>query len=272
MQEPEKSKEFKKSEESEVQPPVRKRRQLLIVSGIAIVGLAAWLIGTNYLEIGYYFKRLPGIRRFFVQSKTRDLAQQYAAAVHERIQPVFKKAGVTYPPQKIAFVALKKYRKFLVYACGEDGNFKYICDYPILGASGHLGPKLKEGDLQVPEGIYKLTLEPNTPYHAGLRLNYPNEIDLARAAADGRANPGSDILVHGTNGSIGCIAMGDPVSEDLFVLAYDTHDKNLPLIVAPVDLRTEAPPDATADAPKWLPDLYSEIKTELSKYPPLSPQ
>ena len=255
----------------EAKPPLGKRKKLLLLCGLTACGLLAWLIATNYLEIGYYFKHLPGIRRFFASSKSQELAAQFAGAVHERLHPAFQKAGVTYPPAKIALVALKRERQLLVYACGQDGIFKHICSYPILGASGHLGPKLKEGDLQVPEGVYKLTLEPNTPYHAGLRLNYPNEIDLARAAADGRANPGSDILIHGTNGSVGCIAMGDPVSEDLFVLAYDTQDKHLPLIVAPLDLRLEGPPAANADDPKWLPDLYSEIKTELAKYPPLSP-
>ena len=116
-----------------------------------------------------------------------------------------------------------------MYASAADKKFKYICTYPIFGASGVLGPKLREGDYQVPEGLYQLALEPDTPYHVALRLNYPNASDLARAKADNRENPGSDILVHGTRGSIGCIAVGNPASEDLFILAYDTRDKHLPL-------------------------------------------
>ncbi|NJL71304.1 MAG: hypothetical protein HC888_06675 [Candidatus Competibacteraceae bacterium] len=71
-------------------------------------------------------------------------------------------------------------------------------------------------------------------------MNYPNPTDWAHAKEDGREQPGSDILVHGNECSIGCIAMGDPVSEELFVAAYDTVDRNLPLIIAPVDFRTAA--------------------------------
>ncbi|MBU6454401.1 MAG: hypothetical protein KGS72_21715 [Cyanobacteria bacterium REEB67] len=152
-----------------------------------------------------------------------------------------------------------------MYAAAKDAPFDYICRYPILGASGHLGPKLREGDNQVPEGLYRLVLEPNTPYHAALRLNYPNSEDVARAKADGRSNPGSDILIHGTEGSVGCIAVGNAASEDLFVLAYDTRSKNLPLIVAPVDLTREPAPPAQSTDPAWLPELYVELKAALAE-------
>lgn len=79
--------------------------------------------------------------------------------------------------------------------------------------------------------------------------------------------PGSDILVHGNECSIGCIAMGDPVSEELFVAAYDTVDRNLPLIIAPVDFRTTVAPAGSANDPVWLPELYGQIKTALEELP-----
>jgi murein L,D-transpeptidase YafK len=160
-------------------------------------------------------------------------------------------------------VAVKSERQLEVYCAAREAPYAYVTSYPILGASGHLGPKLRFGDFQVPEGMYELTLEPNTPYHLALRLNYPNDADLARAQSDGR-NPGSDILIHGTTGSIGCLAMGDPASEDLFVLVHDARVKKVPLIIAPVDLRQQAAPQQKPTDPVWLPDLYRDIKQAMS--------
>ena len=183
--------------------------------------------------------------------------------------PKFEAKGSHYPPSKVAFIANNSTKQLFVYEVESNQSNRYICTYPILGASGHLGPKLREGDGQVPEGIYQLTLEPNTPYHLALRLNYPNDKDIERARADGRSNPGSDILIHGTTGSVGCIAVGDVASEDLFVLVSDTRDQDAQLIVEPVDLNRVKPTISPTD-PQWLPDLYREIGLAVSKFP--SPQ
>ncbi len=196
-----------------------------------------------------------------------DQIATYGAAARARLLPKFQAKGVAYPPQRLTMVVIKSTNELMLYAAAADSTYKYICTYPVLAASGVLGPKLKEGDCQVPEGLYNLTLEPNTPYHLALRLNYPNPTDWAHAKEDGREHPGSDILVHGNQCSIGCIAMGDPASEDLFVAAYDTVDKNLPLIIAPVDFRTTAAPASNVTDPTWLPELYSQIKAALVELP-----
>jgi murein L,D-transpeptidase YafK len=196
-----------------------------------------------------------------------DQIDTYGASARARLMPKFQTKGVAYPPQRLTMVVIKSTKELMLYAADADSSFKYICTYPILAASGVLGPKLKEGDCQVPEGLYNLTLEPNTPYHLALRLNYPNPSDWARAKEDGREQPGSDILVHGNQCSIGCIAMGDPVSEELFVAAYDTADKELPLIIAPVDFRTTAAPESKETDPNWLPELYGQIKAALAELP-----
>jgi len=216
-------------------------------------------------------ERLPFINRFF-RASVRDQISKYGAVARSRLAQKFAAKGLHYPPDKATFIAIKITNELFVYAAEPNATYQYICTYPILGASGHLGPKLTEGDLQVPEGIYSLKLEPNTPYHLALRLNYPNQSDLARARLDGRANPGSDILVHGTNGSVGCIAVGDEASEDLFVLANDTQTQTVPLIVAPVDFRDGKPVGPSvgspaAPAPAWLPELYKEIKNAMSVFP-----
>ncbi len=87
--------------------------------------------------------------------------------------------------------------------------------YPICNYSGDLGPKLKEGDRQSPEGIYEVGLEalnPNSRYHLSFNLGFPNSYDRAQ----GRT--GSFLMVHGDCLSIGCYAMTDAGIEEIYVL------------------------------------------------------
>lgn len=120
--------------------------------------------------------------------------QQYGQFVRDRLHADFARAGVTYPPASLALLAFKQERRLEVYAANsQSAPFRYICSYPILGSSGTLGPKLREGDGQVPEGLYRVeNLNPNSRFHLAIRVNYPNAFDLANAVREQRANPGSD--------------------------------------------------------------------------------
>ncbi|NJL71305.1 MAG: hypothetical protein HC888_06680 [Candidatus Competibacteraceae bacterium] len=100
-----------------------------------------------------------------VTCTAEDQIAIYGAAARARLQPKFQAKGVAYPPQRLTMVVIKSTNELKLYAAAADSTFKYICTYPVLAASGVLGPKLREGDRQVPEGLYHLTLEPNTPYH-----------------------------------------------------------------------------------------------------------
>jgi len=247
-------------------------KKLLLAFGVLLAVLATTLINTKPQKLMAPLRQMPLLRAIVrpnaapLQTNESQIAI-YGSKVRARISDHFKLAKCKYPPDYLTMVVIKDTKELMVYAASKDQRYKYICTYPVLGASGELGPKLREGDYQVPEGLYELTLEPNTPYHLALRLNYPNQKDKERALADGRENPGSDILIHGNVGSVGCMAMGDPASEDLFVMAYDTKTKPVPLVIAPVDWRdgNEAPIDEFA--PQWLPALYDEIRTALVKLP-----
>jgi murein L,D-transpeptidase YafK len=144
-----------------------------------------------------------------------------------------------------------------------------VREYPILGASGNLGPKLQEGDQQVPEGIYELdSLNPNSIFHVSLRVNYPNSYDKARAREDGRKQLGGDIMIHGGHASVGCLAMGDEAAEDLFVLAADTGVDHVRILITPTDFRVhELPERLQRGLPKWCKDLYAKLAAELKKLP-----
>src|SRR5207245_3366655 len=132
-----------------------------------------------------------------------------------------------------------------VYAAGPEHRFHPIRTYRILRASGTLGPKLKEGDCQVPEGLYGIeSLNPNSLFHLALRVNYPNKFDQEKAMQERRSELGGDIMVHGGSCSIGCIAMGDEAAEDLFVLSALTGLDNIKLIFSPVDFRVTALPES----------------------------
>jgi len=97
-----------------------------------------------------------------------------------------------------------------------SGRFALFRTYPIRKYSGALGPKLKEGDGQAPEGFYSVTPERMNPlsrFHLSFDVGYPNDFDRSL----GRT--GSAIMVHGGGMSIGCFAMGDEAIEEIYTLA-----------------------------------------------------
>jgi hypothetical protein len=166
--------------------------------------------------------------------------------VNARLRPDFVKAGVSYPPERVVLVAFKQERRLDLLAGGKTGKLRLVRSFPILGASGKAGPKLREGDGQVPEGFYRIELlNPNSNFHLSLRVNYPNGDDRTRALSAGQdlSSLGGDIMIHGGMASAGCLAMGDPAAEDLFVLAARTGLDRLELLILPWDFRQTAPPE-----------------------------
>lgn len=99
----------------------------------------------------------------------------------------------------------------------EDDDFELFKAYDICKSSGILGPKRREGDLQVPEGFYHIDrFNPKSKYHLSLGINYPNDSDLIRGDAE---HPGSDIFIHGKCVTIGCLPMGDRGIEEIYEMA-----------------------------------------------------
>ncbi len=98
----------------------------------------------------------------------------------------------------------------------EGGQgWRLFQSYPICRFSGDLGPKLKQGDRQAPEGFYQVAagqLNPNSRHHLSFNLGFPNEYDRAH----GRT--GTFLMVHGGCSSVGCYAMTDPAVDDIYGL------------------------------------------------------
>jgi hypothetical protein len=234
------------------------RRKLILFSLLAVcIALAAIFRGRMITAAGMIRGRL--------QKRTvADRLQEFGGSARQRWAKDFQRAGVVYPPKEIILLALKKEKIVRVFAIERDRPV-LVRSIAILAASGAIGPKLREGDQQVPEGIYRIeSLNPNSSFHVSLRLNYPNNFDLAQARKDGRENLGGDIMIHGNAVSIGCIAVGDEAAEDLFTLASNVGLQNAKVLIAPCDLNVCLEELRPKD---WLKELYANLRAEMESLP-----
>ena len=200
-----------------------------------------------------------------------DRVVQYGPSARARLFPFFAAAGVPYPPARFLLLGLKQERELQLYAAGPAQDLAFVRSFVILGMSGELGPKLQEGDHQVPEGIYRIVyLNPHSVAHLSLALSYPNDFDRVHAEHDGReaAILGGDIMIHGGSGSVGCLAIGDQAAEDLFVLAADDSWEHAVIVISPVDFRRTALPADYQPSTPWVNQLYSWLRTTLRTLPP----
>ncbi len=237
-----------------------KRFLLVVVLVFPVLTLACWV----HLGLNSSHKMRVDLAKQTVQSRL----DQFGPKARARLKPYFDAAQMPYPPLRLTLVGLKDERILEVYAAGASQSVRFIRSYPILAASGGLGPKLREGDQQVPEGIYSIeSLNPNSSYHLSLRISYPNAFDREQAAREGRTDLGGDIMIHGGAASVGCLAMGDEAAEDLFVLAADTGLTNISVILSPVDFRKHRSAPESNAVPAWTTSLYQTIQSNLNGLP-----
>src|SRR5712692_8511362 len=106
-----------------------------------------------------------------------------------------------------------------VWKQDSGGRFALLKTYPICRWSGELGPKVKEGDRQAPEGFYTITpgqMNPNSNYYLSVNIGFPNEFDRAH----GRT--GAFLMIHGDCSSRGCYAMTDEQITEIYALARES--------------------------------------------------
>jgi len=205
------------------------------------------------------------------QARTYTLKERLAEispAAGKRLAAKFESANAAWPPAEAGLIAIKDKKVLDLYTRTAGGPWQLIHRYPVLAASGASGPKLRQGDKQVPEGVYSIALlNPNSRYHVSLRVNYPNAFDRKMAAKDGRKELGGDIMIHGKAVSIGCLAIGDEAAEELFVLAAQIGLPRIKLIIAPQDFRTKEIPEVAEGQPKWVPQLYADVAAAMKEFP-----
>jgi murein L,D-transpeptidase YafK len=101
----------------------------------------------------------------------------------------------------------------------KTGRLALLKTYPICRWSGELGPKIKEGDRQAPEGFYTITpglMNPNSSYYLAINIGFPNAYDRA----NGRS--GAFLMIHGDCSSRGCYAMTDEQIAEIYALARES--------------------------------------------------
>ncbi len=239
------------------------RESCLSIAACLVLGVA--LLGFNYAACAEWLQDIWGTVP--TEYSINERLAQFGERARARLVPHFAAAEVAFPPPQVSLLAFKDTRLVEVYARASDGPWHLIRRYPILAASGGAGPKLREGDNQVPEGTYAVTLlNPNSRFHVSLRLGYPNEFDREMARSDGRANLGGDIMIHGRALSNGCLAVGDDAAEELFTLAAVVGLDHMKVVISPTDFRTSALTTTAATLPAWTERLYRALASELAQY------
>lgn len=120
----------------------------------------------------------------------------------------------------------------------EENTYRLFKTYPICNVSGNLGPKVKEGDLQAPEGFYSVGAEQMNPwsqFHLSFDVGYPNAYDRANNRT------GSHLMIHGDCKSTGCYAITDEGIEDVYLMveASIANGADVPVHIFPFRM-TEA--------------------------------
>lgn len=158
------------------------------------------------------------------------------------------------PGAPIFIRALKSEQQLEVWI-QDSLEFRHFRTYPICRVPGLLGPKRKEGDLQVPEGLYWIEVfNPKSSYHLSMGINYPNESD--RILSDPK-KPGGEIYIHGNCVSVGCLPITDEKIRELYLLASDARDagqQQIPVHIFPCRMTQENRQNLlTTNRPELLP-------------------
>lgn len=159
---------------------------------------------------------------FVDNQKTMPRVNEAFNRFGDSVKKQFQTKKLNWPPQSIYLRSFKYDRQLEVWVKDKAQEpYKLFKTYKVCMQSGTMGPKRMEGDYQVPEGFYYINeFNPNSNYHLSLGLNYPNASDKILSDS---TKPGSDIFIHGSCVSTGCIPISDMPMEELYVLA--THAK-----------------------------------------------
>jgi len=231
---------------------------------IAFRLLLAAAIGLGGLFAGARMQGL-GVRDVCEIAKNVVQARLDRRTVGDRVAEILaKKPGLKAVAESakgpLRILVFKQERMLEVHAPGWPAPRKY----PLTAFSGTLGPKLKEGDGQIPEGVYGLDyLNPNSSYHLSMKVSYPNVDDRAQAAKDGRTNLGGDIMIHGSNATVGCVPIGDEAIEEVFYLVQAAGLPNVAVVIAPYDMRAGRKPELETSSLPWYPALCDRIAAAL---------
>ncbi len=180
---------------------------------------------------------------------TSERSLEVAARVEPELREAFAARGLTWGAP-VFIRAFKESAELELWVETTDG-FELFRTYAICAQSGGLGPKLAEGDHQVPEGFYFVgpsQLNPNSSWHLAMNIGFPNAYDR------GLERTGSYIMIHGACGSSGCLAMTDGLVEEIYTISSAALAGGAPIVrvhIFPFRMTDDAMA-AHADS-EWLP-------------------
>lgn len=169
------------------------------------------------------------------------------------LKGLFADKSVSWNDFQLFFRVFKQEEQLEVWAKSKNSEtFMLVKIYPFCTNSGDLGPKRKEGDYQIPEGFYTINrYNPKSSFYLSLGLNYPNASDLILS---NKAEPGSDIFIHGACVSVGCVSITDDKIKEVYLLANEAkkHGQNdIPVHVFPMKLKGNAIKNMIAKNPQF---------------------
>ncbi len=188
------------------------------------------------------------------------------------VKEYFRENKLDYSGFQLFLRVFKKEQNLEVWI-KEKGKEEFVLlhTYSFCSTSGTLGPKRKEGDLQIPEGIYHINhFNPVSNFHLSLGVNYPNASD--KILSD-KQHPGGSIYIHGNCVTIGCIPITDDKIKELYVLAVEVKNngqEKIPIHIFPDRLDIGTPEKIAQDysvneevASFWknLQPIYLDFKT-----------
>lgn len=190
----------------------------------------------------------------------------------QTLKNLFKEKNLKYEGFTLFIRGFKKEKKLEIWV-KESGkeNYSLLTEYDFCATSGTLGPKRREGDGQIPEGIYSINhFNPLSNFHLSLGINYPNKSD--RVFAD-KVHPGSAIYIHGNCVTIGCIPITDDKIKELYILGVEAKNNGqdeIPVHIFPTKLTEpnlqlikKTTPESETQA-LWtnLKDIYTDFESE----------
>jgi murein L,D-transpeptidase YafK len=191
------------------------------------------------IQILFLQSSLAGEKNFKEEQQLFIRVKEARAEKEVTIKQLFRQKAVKYPPQGIFLIAYKMDRVLELWAGSEGTRYTLIRSYPICMLSGEPGPKRCEGDMQIPEGFYKIVLfNPVSNYHLSMMINYPNNSDKIL----GCKRPGGLIFIHGNCVTIGCIPITDDMIKELYLICVDVKSVNnseIPVYIFPTRLTLE---------------------------------
>ena len=181
---------------------------------------------------------------FLTQQKKYERVRKAFSEKEQLVKSNLEKHQLNPSGFSLLLVAYKEEKLLELYGKEvKSDQYSLIATYDICATSGEPGPKRKDGDNQIPEGYYSVDrFNPASNYYLSLGLNYPNKSDKIKTKTLNTGGAGSDIFIHGSCVTIGCLPMTDNKIKEIYVyavLAKNGGQDEIPVYIFPFRMTEE---------------------------------